>query len=216
MSYLTGPRLNFTGKFVADVSTVNNKPVNFERKTYTAEDYANWDIGYWNPFGTGVWRLTDCVVTNAVRADGSTVAGDPVLDMTVADADDRPPAKLVDLDSEQQMVSAIWGMVVRLAGRDGKAAIRGNFAVASFTDLWSRTLAQGPTPEHMLHPASLMGASWQSVLTDLAWGEVGQSPFLTELRKAATASGLLSIKFNVVGYNAGYWGCIQQRCENIL
>ncbi|MCM8737569.1 hypothetical protein M5E06_25945 [Azospirillum sp. A1-3] len=46
MAYLTGPRLNFTGKFIADVSTVNNFPSNYDGTNYTAADYANWDIGY--------------------------------------------------------------------------------------------------------------------------------------------------------------------------
>ena len=205
MAYLTGPRLNFTGKFIADVSTVNNFPSNYDGTNYTAADYANWDIGYWNPYGTGVWRLTDCAVTGAVRGDGSAVSGDPVLSMTLADADDQPPAKMVDLDSEQQMVSAIWGLVVRLVGGDGQAALRSNFAVASFTDLWKRSLTPGALPQHKLHPACMYGAAWQSVLSDLAWGDVAASPFLQELQAAAGPGGLLSIKFNVVGYNAGYW-----------
>lgn len=205
MAYLTGPRLNFAGKFIADVSTVNNFPSNYDGTNYTAADYANWDIGYWNPYGTGVWRLTDCAVTGAVRGDGSAVSGDPVLSMILADADDQPPAKMVDLDSEQQMVSAIWGLVVRLVGGDGQAALRSNFAVASFTDLWKRSLTPGSLPQHKLHPACMYGAAWQSVLSDLAWGDVAASPFLQELQAAAGPSGLLSIKFNVVGYNAGYW-----------
>lgn len=203
MSYLTGPRLSFTGKFIADVSTVNNFPANFERERYTREDYENWDIGYWNPYGTGVWRLTDCAVTGAVLADGTAVADDPVLGMALADADDQPPAKMVDLDSEQQMVSAIWGLVVRLVGKDGANVLRSDFAVSSFTDLWKRTWAQDPSLEHPLHPPSLMAACWQSVLTDLSWGDVSASPFLTQL-KAAAQDGLLSIKFNVYGFNAGY------------
>ncbi|QCG91065.1 hypothetical protein E6C72_25300 [Azospirillum sp. TSH100] len=133
------------------------------------------------------------------------MTGDPVLSMALADADDQPPAKMVDLDSEQQMVSAIWGLVVRLVGGDGKAALRSNFAVASFTDLWKRSLTPGSLPQHKLHPACLYGAAWQSVLTDLAWGDVAGSPFLQDLQAAAGKDGLLSIKFNVVGYNAGYW-----------
>ncbi|MBY6266276.1 hypothetical protein EI613_30870 [Azospirillum sp. 412522] len=204
MAYLTGPRLNFTGKFVADVSTVNNHPANYDGTNYTAADYANWDIGYWNPYGTGVWRLIDCAVTGAVRGDGTAVTADPVLSMALADADDQPPAKMVDLDSEQQMVSAIWGLVVRLVGGDGQAALRSDFAVASFTDLWKRSLTPGSLPQHTLHPACMFGAAWQSVLSGLAWGDVAGSPFLQELQAAAT-DGLLSIKFNVVGYNAGYW-----------
>jgi hypothetical protein len=203
MAYLTGPRLHFAGTFITDPSTVNNFPVNFERKRYTKEDYDSWAIGYWNPYGTGVWRLVDCRVTGAVNADGSLVVGDPVLSMAVADADDRPPAKLVDLDSEQQMVSAIWGMLVRITAGGMKEAVRGNFSVASFTDLWARSLAQSPDVEHPLHLPSLMGAAWQSVLTDLEWGDLGRSAFLAELQ-AAAASGKLSIRFNVDGYNAGY------------
>lgn len=205
MAYLTGPRLNFTGKFIADVSTVNNFPSNYDGANYTAADYANWGIGYWNPYGTGVWRLADCAVTGAVRGDGTAVTGDPVLSMTVADADDQPPGKMVDLDSEQQAVSAIWGLVVRLVGDDGQAALRSNFAVASFTDMWQRTWTPGSLPQHKLHPACMYGATWQSVLTDLAWGDVATSPFLKELQQAAGKDGLLSIKFNVAGYNAGYW-----------
>ncbi|BAI74896.1 hypothetical protein AZL_b02330 (plasmid) [Azospirillum sp. B510] len=203
MSYLTGPRLSFAGKFIADVSTVNNFPANFERERYTKADYDNWDIGYWNPYGTAVWRLVDCTVTGAVRANGTTVTDDPVLGMVVTDTDDQPPAKMVDLDSEQQMVSAIWGLQVRLLGKDGASKLRSNFAVASFTDLWARSWAQDPSLEYPLHPPSLMAACWQSVLTDVGWDHVFDSPFLMHLRDAAQ-DGLLSIKFNVYGYNAGY------------
>lgn len=203
MSYLTGPRLNFTGKFIADVSTVNNFPANYDRPAYTAKNYDNWDIGYWNPYGTGVWRLTDCVVTNALFADGGVAAGDPIIGMAVADANDQPPAKMVDLDPEQQMASAIWGLLVRLVGKNGAEAVRGTFATASFTDLWARSWAQDPTLPHPLHPPSLLGACWQSVLTDPVWGDLGGSPFLKALANAA-GGGPLSIKFNVYGYNAGY------------
>nr|WP_246513156.1 hypothetical protein [Azospirillum picis] len=204
MSYLNGPRLVFAGKFIADVSTVNNKPAHYkEGGRYTADDYADWDIGYWNPYGTGVWRLTDCVVTNAINADGSVAAGDSVIGMAVADADDRPPAKMVDLDPEQQMVSAIWGLLVRLTGTDGRELLRGNYDVASFTDLWWRSWDAGPAFKYTPHTPAFFGASFQSVLSGLTWGDVGGSPFLSTL-KAAADSGLLSIKFNVVGYNAGY------------
>lgn len=98
-------------------------------------------------------------MTGEVRGDGSAVSGDPVLSMTLADADDQPPAKMVDLDSEQQMVSAIWGLVVRLVGGDRQAALCSNFAVASFTDLWKRSLTPGSLPQHKLHPACMYGAA---------------------------------------------------------
>ena len=211
MSFLTGPRLAFKGTFIADVSTVNNFPQNYRDeddshhyRRFTAADYADWKIGYWNPYGTGVWRLTDCAVTGAVLADGSSVtADDPVLSMIVADADDRPPAKLVDLDPQQQMVSAIWGLLVRLASRSGVEAVRGSFDVASFTDLWRRSWTQASDLPYPLHPPAFFGACWQSVLTDLAWGDPSGSAFLKQLQ-AAAGDGLLSIKINVHGFNAGY------------
>jgi hypothetical protein len=44
---------------------------------------------------------------------------------------------------------------------------------------------------------------YQSVLTDLEWGELTASPFLTSLREAA-GDGSLSIKFNVDGINLDF------------
>ncbi|MFZ4386386.1 MAG: hypothetical protein ACOYOM_15760, partial [Chloroflexota bacterium] len=44
------------------------------------------------------------------------------------------------------------------------------------------------------------GAMYQSVLTNLQWCDVSASPFLSAMRQAAR-TGLLSIKFNVDGFN---------------
>ncbi|HWE38405.1 MAG TPA: hypothetical protein VG406_17670 [Isosphaeraceae bacterium] len=59
-------------------------------------------------------------------------------------------------------------------------------------DIWDRSAFGGGD--------SGAGAMWQSVLTDLWWGDVARSAFLRELQGAAGA-GALSIKFNVDGYN---------------
>jgi hypothetical protein len=188
MSYLTLPHIHFAGRFQADVSTLNNDPDNFSAAQPALE---------WNPMGTGSFRLLGCTVVGARRSDGSLLrelTDDPVIGLTLSDADARPAGKIVDLDPEQQMVSSLWGVQMRL-GKPGVAEVfRGEFAQAAFSDLWQRTnlLQKGWVPS---------GAFFQSVLTQLRWGELLDSRLLSELREAAPE--LLSIKFNVDGY---VWG----------
>jgi hypothetical protein len=187
VSYLNGPRLIFSGRFQADVSTVNNDPAN-----YAPQPPRGVRDGAWNPRGTGIFRLLTCAVTAATYADGSPATGDPVLTLSLLDGAPRPPGKLVDLDTEQQGCSQIWGWRVHL-GRPGEApAFAGDFAVAAFSDLWLR--ARGN-----VQGDGRFGAFWQSVLTGVTWDDAGSSRFLRELR-AASITGMLSIRLNTDGY----------------
>jgi hypothetical protein len=197
MSYLGPLRLHFTGTFRAFVSTVNNDPTHFDNahfeKSFQTPESATASNGWWNPGGDGTWRLMGCKVTSAHLADGSAAnADDPVLACIIADSDRAVPAKLVDLDPEQQMVSEIWGLEVRIADAQGNTLVRGAYETAAFTDIWNRSAGGGGDIGG--------GAAYQSVLTRLEWGDVSKSPFLTALQSAAN-DGLLSIKFNVDGYN---------------
>lgn len=198
MSYLHALRLHFAGQFQAAVSTVNNDPLHFDNSTFLPEyqdlQTATADNGWFNPRGDASWRLMGCAVTGAWLGAGQPVAGDdPVLTAVVADSDRDVVAKLVDLDPEQQLVSTIFGFEVRIATAAGTTLLRGRFAPVAFTDIWrrSQTPSQGDTAA---------GATYQSVLTDLTWGDVSDSPFLRALREAS-ADGLLSIKFNIDSFN---------------
>ena len=200
MSYLDPPRLHFAGKFAATISTVNNDPTHFDNATFKPEYQERGPgttKGWFNPRGDGDWRLMGCKVTSAVAADGKPVAGDPVLDYLVADSDRLPPAKLVDLDPEQQLVSTIWGLEMRICDAAGENLVRGSFEPAAFMDIWYRAIGGGSGGD--------MGAAamYQSVLTDLEWWDVSASPFLTALKAAATG-GRLSVKFNVDGINMNF------------
>ncbi len=82
MSYLRSPRLHFVGRFQADTSTVNNDVRHFNEQQFREEfqqpmEIENQEIvkynGYWNPEGTGAWRLLGCKVTSAVL-DGQLLA----------------------------------------------------------------------------------------------------------------------------------------------
>ena len=197
MSYLGPLRLHFAGTFRAAVSTVNNDPTHFDnahfRKVFQTPQTSQAPNGWWNPGGDGTWRLMGCRVTSAYLTDGSAAAADdPILACIIADSDRAVAAKIVDLDPEQQLVSEIWGLEVRIADADGNTLVRGAFETAAFADIWDRSAGGGGDIGG--------GAAYQSVLTNLEWGDVGRSPFLLALKGEAT-DGLLSIKFNVDGYN---------------
>jgi hypothetical protein len=203
VSYLERPRFTFAGRFEADVSTVNNNAVNFDDATFLPEydrpgttvfdpqgNPIGMSDGWWNPTGTGIFRLVNCRVTSAQLKSGDAEASDPILKMRIGDATDRAPAKLVDLDPMQQMVSTIFGLRVRLVSPDGGTDIfGGEFAPAPFTDIWF-TRGGGP------------GSLYQSILTGEGggppvWSEsLMDSAFLQEFRKLAEDRPL-SVRFLV-------------------
>jgi hypothetical protein len=199
MSYLGPLRLHFAGRFQAAVSTVNNDPAHFDNATFVPADQQlqgpNFDPpnGWWNPRGDADWRLIGCAVTSAWLGDGSAAAaGDPVLSAVVGDSDRAAPAKLVDLDPCQQLVSTIWGLEMRIADPDGNTLLRGAYEPAGFFDIWDRS-ARGSGDIDAC-------AMYQSVLKEIAWGDVSRSPFLSALRETSR-DGVLSVKFMVDGYN---------------
>jgi hypothetical protein len=205
MSYLNALRLHFAGRFQANVSTVNNDPAHYDNASFQASyqglqgAHMQPPNGWFNPQGDAAWRLLGCKVTSAWMPGGPSGAApstDPVLGYLVADSDSYAPAKLVDLDPEQQLVSEIWGLQVRLAQADGTTVMQGDFDPAAFIDIWDRSTnsAGGDT---------IAGAMYQSVLTNLTWGDVSGSPFLSALKQAAT-DGMLSIKFNVDSFNMSF------------
>jgi hypothetical protein len=197
MSYLNTLRLHFAGQFQCNVSTVNNDPGHYDNSIFQPSYQTlqgKMPNGWFNPQGDAAFRLLGCTVTGARTPAGAVASSDPVTGYIVADSDDRVPAKMVDLDPEQQMVSEIWGLQVRIADRAGNTLMRGQFEPAPFLDIWDRATGGGGGD-------TTAGAMYQSVLTGLVWGDVSASPFLTKLKSAADASGMLSIKINVDGMN---------------
>lgn len=188
MSYLDSPRLHFRGWFQADVSTINND-IRFYQNTSFVPEYQGLNSnGSWNPEGTGIFRILDCAVTGGYL-NGQAAAVDGI---TVQNASQRAPGKLVDLDPQQQMVSEIWGMQIRLVDAAGKALLESDFQPAAFINLWFRQQT-GVRRDQQL------AAVYQSVLENVHWGDTSGWPLLQALQ-AATQDGLLSINCNVYGY----------------
>jgi hypothetical protein len=198
MSYLNPTRVHFAGQFRADVSTVNNDDLHFDSATFTPndQDYGSGaSNGWWQPSGTGVWRLCGCTIT-AAAWDGNfatTGAQDPVVGLALKNSSDRVDAKLVDLDPDQQMVSMIFGLEVRIADPvSGAVLMTGELSPVPFMDIWGRG-GEGDTGASVFYHSTLVG---------VVWGDLSKSPALQALQ-AATLQGQLSMRFMLDSYNMG-------------
>ena len=97
MSYLNNSRLIFSGTFQADVSTVNNDARHFDNALWEPrfQDFQKPDgteDGWWNPIGSGAFRLIGCRVSSVHYRDGtgtSSVAEDAAVGLMVGGANDR-------------------------------------------------------------------------------------------------------------------------------
>jgi hypothetical protein len=186
MSYLDVPRLHFSGTFIAKPSTVNNTPQNFDPKVTNPSPA-------WNPNGNHAWQFLNCQVKTAVNASCQILqsnSDDPVIGAAVSSTDEPINAKLVDLDTEQQMVSQVWGLQIKVAVSDTEYFV-GNFRVVPFNDIFVRVVGG--------QPDSMFSAYYQSVLDLVTWSDQISSPFLQALQQASP--GALSIKFVVDGYD---------------
>jgi hypothetical protein len=203
MSFLHRVRLAFEGTFQADVSTVNNDVRHFDNATFQPS-YQEFQArgngpenGWWNPTGSGAFRLLGCRVVGVGYADGtftSDPAADPVIGMLVGGSSDRTSGKLVDIDPQWQLASAIWGLDVRLSNGDSPDWFGGRYQPNAFRDLWfGRNVTQGGDAG--------ASATFQSVLENVVWGPDGEakSRAIREL-KAATVEGRLSIRLATFGY----------------
>lgn len=198
MSYLNNLRLVFSGTFQADVSTVNNDVRHFDNDTFkevyqTPQQGNAWN-GWWHPTGGAQFRLLDCTVRQVHYGDGTGAASasaDPIVGALVAGSDSRVAGKLVDIDPQWQLASVIFGLQMRFVGEgDGPDFFGGSYEPAPFRDLYFGRLASSGD--------SGATAAFQSVLTDVAWGDA-PSRFVDELR-AAAHDGLLSVQLNTFGY----------------
>ena len=155
--------------------------------------------GWFNPNGSGAFRLIDCRVSSVCYKDGtsqSDPAKDPVIGMLIGGSNTRVSGKLVDLDPQWQMASQIWGLEVKLTNDKGAAMFGGKFRPNAFRDLLF-TRVGGPAGDG--------GASayFQSVIDGVSFAEdAPKSTFLKDLREA-TADGLLSIRLMTFGYVGG-------------
>lgn len=190
MSYLDTPRLHFFGQFTANPSTVNNAPLNY--------DFATALQSSWNDGGNHGFALQSCAVTSVVMPADST-GTDPIVGATLSS---QGRAVIVDLDTEQQLVSTIYGLNVQIAL--GGATITGAMTPVNFFDInFARTSIPGGQ-----QPNSAAGAVYQSVLTNVSIAGVWSSPWVAAIQAIMndTGSNTLSIRFVVDGFHSDVQG----------
>jgi hypothetical protein len=204
MSYLNIPRLHFTGQFQADPSTVNNNDANWNRDVQLAEippdqsDPTNGAV-YWNPNGTHNWQLFGCTVTGVANDQGQFTApsADPIIGAKVL-SNSEYPAKIVDLDPDNQGISQIWGLQIQISIPSPEdptrvlASMTATMPPTAFCDLWGRVMTQSNSSPSIV---STMSAAFQAVLTDVKWVNATASPLLSKLQEVSPNS--LSIRFIV-------------------
>lgn len=104
--------------------------------------------------------------------------------------------KLVDLDTQAQMFSEIWGWRIRVGN-----LFSADYTPVPFQYLWKKV---AETPQF----GSPFGAAYQSVLTNISWiDNESTSPFIQQLRKAMdneNISDTLSIRLNVDIYQKNF------------
>lgn len=198
MSYLHLPRLVFTGDFKSDVSTVNNDPAHYNNATFEPSfqepKTAAAPNGWWNPEGGASFDFVNCKVRQITLPDGSTSADDLIIGCQVGSPNDRSGGKMVDLDSQAQMVSQLWAVTLTISDSDGNLLVKGNIKPTGFRDLQMRQTAGAKIN------GQPVGGTWTSVLTNIEWGEKAESSeFLTTLRKI-TQGDRLSLNLNAFGY----------------
>lgn len=200
MSYLNNVHMVFSGRFQSDVSTVNNDVTHFNNDTFKPrfQEYGQGTTnGWWNPCGSGAFRLIDCRVTQVGYANGTTTTDknkDPVIGMLIGGSNEQTSAKMVDLDPQMQMVSEIWGLTMRLTDGNTPHFFEGKFLPAPFRDISFSRVEEG-------NGDNGASAIYQSVLEDLSWVNTESSPFLQELKALSEKVGKLSVRMMVYGYN---------------
>lgn len=201
MSYLNNTRLVFSGAFQADISTVNNDVRHYDNATFEPRfqdlRLENGALnGWFNPTGSGAFRLIDCRITQVCYSDGTTTKSaqqDSAVGLMIGGANERVAAKLVDLDPQWQNASEIWGLVVRLTAGTEPARVQGQFLHSAFRDLCFRRVAE-------LKGDGAASSTFQSVLEKVVWTPAADHSRALKELKAVAALGNLSIRLMTFAY----------------
>lgn len=197
MSYLHLPRLIFSGDFISDVSTVNNDPQHYNNATFipSFQEFGQGGTnGWWNPEGGATFNLQDCTICGITYKDGTSQINNKLVGMFVKGPEGSSSGKMVDLDPQQQMVSELWAVRLRILTKQDVLLLEGDLEVTAFRDLQLRQ------HDGMQINGQPLGASWTSVLKNISWSkEVENYRFFQEL-KSETQDNRLAVNLNGFGY----------------
>ena len=189
MSYLDVPRLHFAGTFTANPSTINNTIDN-----YDPMNLKNGKIDLsWNPYGSHLWTIAATVRSFVDPSGRLRTSGDPLIGATCNSVDSKH-AKLVDLDTDQQGRSRLYGLDLQLAAGATELLTAHYDEPSTLLNLWvwrvpteSGDNAAGGAFQSVLHPTNVANLATAS-------------PFLKQLLDVSPDG--LSIRLSTFGFQA--------------
>ena len=145
----------------------------------------------WNSYGDASFSI-DAKITTLIGPDGKPFSDPALTGATIGSGQANPPAKLVDLDVDQQTRTRYYGLNVQV----GDSLLQGHFVDTAFIlNLWFRKAASGSGADNQA------GGLFQTILDPVQWGDVSGSPFLQLFRDTAQQKGRqISMRFAVFGY----------------
>ena len=170
-SYLDFPRTNFAGQFHADVSTRNNDGCNYKLPTPP--------VNVWNPLGTGEFYI-DAKVTSVVYKDGTYSTQDPIVNSPIVNNINMPPAKLVDLDPDNQMKSTVYGLQMFMFSDAEKrnVVLEGKWIRHVIVhNIWTRVFKGSGDSSY--------SANGFTRLEDIKWGDFNESLAINQLKEVS-------------------------------
>ena len=202
-SFLQVPRINFVGRFRANVATINNNKLNY---LIAAMDVDAMKVS-WNPLGTNTFELVDCEITSVVYLkDGETVTDnfdtsdrDSAIGLPLVNNPERAFAKIVSVDSQEELPSSsIYGMDLGVNWSPNKKlqenAFIGDFHPTAISrDVWDR---QAPSGDPFQQTAASHAVSR---IENIKWGATVTSKALKQL-KEQTKNNALSINFAMFNF----------------
>lgn len=202
-SYLDVPRINFEGRFHADVATNNNERLNFLFSSVRKEDMLLDGKGSFNQLGTNTWKFVDCKVTSVVKEKGTILTtDDPVIGLPIVTNPNTASAKIVDIDVDDQLLSSvIYGM--KLGINFNQFEPRPNSFIGDFkpaviaSDFWVR---QAENPE--AYYQQRIGTRIVSRIENVTFLGHISSDVLQSFQKDLKTEGVaLSIRFALFNYS---------------
>ena len=170
-SYLDFPRINFAGQFRADVSTRNNDGCNYKLPTPP--------VNAWNPLGTGEFYI-DAKVKSVVYKDGTYSTQDPIVNSPIVNNINMPPAKLVDLDPDNQMKSTVYGLQMFMFSdaERSNVVLEGKWIRHVIVhNIWTRVFQGGGD--------SSFSANGFTRLENIKWGDFNESLAINQLKEGS-------------------------------
>lgn len=190
MSYLSLPRLIFSGQFQIDRLPVGIETNQFSNCSLPETPLDKPLIGLCNLDSGSSFRLKKLMVKSAQTTTGSAVS-DTATDYFLMPQSQSAMATLIKLDPEVESGPAIWGLSIVLT--DGKQ----EFMRADYLPASARDVVAARTEKDTV-------TKFTSVLTNVCWpADTGSSDVLAELRRSAQSNGnKLSINMMTYDYSA--------------